>query len=90
VTRAAAKLSPNSTLTGFSLGALGEVAGPGRIGLLDASLKDVSLVRVSRHVLEGCQTLLLRHPLVRDRCDLALNDTAEEIEPGRYRFLRPG
>jgi len=90
VTRAAAKLSPCSTLTAFALGAVSENADPGQWGILDADLREISLVRASRHVLESYQTLLLRHPGVRDRCYLALNDTAEEIEPGRYRLLRPG
>lgn len=90
VTRAAAKLSPNSTLTAFALGAVGDDAEPGRIGPLDASLRELSFVQVSRHVLESYLTLLVRHPRVRDRCYLILNDTAEEIEPGRYRLLSPG
>lgn len=90
VTRAAAKLSPNSTLTAFALGAVSDDAEPGRLGALDASLRELSLVRVSRHVLESYQMLLVRHPRVRDRCHLVLNDTAEEIKPGRYRLLSPG
>ncbi len=89
VTRAAAKLSPYSTLTAFTLGAVSETAGLGGL-TLEASRRELSLVRVSRPVLETLLALLLRHPRVRARCLLSLNDTAEEIAPGRYRLLRPG
>jgi len=90
VTRAAAKLSPSSTLTAFALGAVSEDTDPARLAALDARLSEVSLVRVDRHVLNAYLALLWHHPQVRARCLLALNDTAEEIEPGRYRLLRPG
>ncbi len=90
VTRAVAKLSPSSTLTTFALSAVSETADHGRLAALDASLSEVSLVRVDRYILNAYLALLSHHPQVRARCLLALNDTAEEIEPGRYRLLRPG
>lgn len=90
VTRAAAKLSPSSTLTTFALGALSETADPGSLAAFDAGLSEVSLVCVNRGVLDAYFALLQHHPQVRACCLLALNDSAEEIEPGRYRFLRPG
>jgi lantibiotic biosynthesis protein len=90
VTRAAAKLSPYSTLTAFALGTVRDDAGPGNLGVLEANLREISLLRVRRDLLECYLTLLLRHPRLRDCCCLALNDSAEKIEPGRYRFLRPG
>jgi hypothetical protein len=90
VTRAAAKLSPSSTLTAFALGAVSEDTNPERLAPVAASLSEVSLVRVSGPLLIAYLVLLQHRPEVRARCLLALNDTAEEIEPRRYRLLRPG
>jgi hypothetical protein len=85
-TRAAAKLSANSTLTTYALGNLGGsalrfVAAPGR---------EVSLVRVNRPESERLQMLLMLHPAVRERGLVVRNESLEEVAPGRYRFLRGG
>ncbi|HET9225921.1 MAG TPA: hypothetical protein VFR31_04600, partial [Thermoanaerobaculia bacterium] len=83
VTRAATKLSANSTLTTYALG-----SPEASTGFPDAAQREVSLVRLDRPAAEQLQALILRHPPARDRALVAWNDTFEEIEPGRYRFLR--
>ncbi|HEV7507452.1 MAG TPA: lantibiotic dehydratase [Thermoanaerobaculia bacterium] len=47
-------------------------------------------MRVDRPELEQFQALLLRHPAVRKRALVSWNDSLEEIEPGKYNFLREG
>lgn len=90
VTRAATKLSANSTLTAYALGSLREAddgqsrpvlapRGPGQ---------ELSLVRIDRPLIEQFQALLLEHPPVRRHAWVAWNDSAEEIEPGTFRFIR--
>jgi hypothetical protein len=87
VTRAAAKLSANSTLTAY---ALGSVEGSPGFRFVDSPRREISLVRVNRPDLEQFQALLMRHPVVRERALVAWNDSVEEIGPGQYRFLRSG
>jgi Lantibiotic dehydratase, N terminus len=89
-TRAAAKLSPYSTLTTIGLGTI--VDDPDLAGLrfVGGRPREISLVRANRTLLDQCQVVLLRHPTVRRSCRLALNDTARESEPGRWSFLRGG
>src|SRR3954469_11524873 len=90
VTRAAAKLSANSTLTAYALGSI--QTSPALRGFqLDSSpQRELSLVRVNRPEIEQIQSLLIRHPAVRAHTYVAWNDTVEEIAPGRYRYLRNG
>jgi hypothetical protein len=89
-TRTAAKLSPYSTLTAVALGTIREGSDLAGLGAVAGERRATSLVRVNRSLLDRCQELLLRHPLIRGRFQVALNDTAREAEPGRFRFLRNG
>lgn len=88
VSRSAVKLSPYSTLTPVGLGLVHSHSDV-RLRLLDGSIEEHSLFRVNRTILEQCCGMLLSYPVVRAHCRVALNDTLEEIEPGRYRFLQP-
>jgi hypothetical protein len=90
VTRAATKLSANSTLTSYALGSI--QAFPNAMGFrfVEALQHEVSLVRINRPELEQFQTLLMRHPAVRERALVMWNDSLEELESGQYRFLRSG
>ncbi|MFL6292915.1 MAG: hypothetical protein ACJ759_18635, partial [Thermoanaerobaculia bacterium] len=88
VTRAATKLSANSTLTAYSLGSVEASPGAPGIRFVDAPRREVSLVRLDRPQLEQLQVLLTRHPAVRERHLVAWNDSVEEVEPGRYSFVR--
>lgn len=86
-TRAAAKLSANSTLTSYALGSVQESVPDGG-PRFDGARREVSLVRLDRPQLEQFQALLLCQPQVRRQALVAWNDSVEEIEPGRYRFVR--
>ncbi|MEO6195553.1 MAG: hypothetical protein ABIS20_21230 [Thermoanaerobaculia bacterium] len=88
VTRAAAKLSANSTLTTYALGSV--QASPAETGFrfTGSAQREDSLVRLNRPEAEQLQTLLMRHPAARERGLVAWNDSLEELEPGRYLFLR--
>lgn len=88
VTRAAAKLSPYSTLTAIGLGTVREGATRPAFQFVGCEWTELSLVRAQRFVLDRCLELLLLYPPVRGECQICLNDTLEELEPGRYRFLR--
>jgi hypothetical protein len=92
VTRAAAKLSANSTLTAYALGSIQASPAPAPIGFrfVGSPQREVSLVRLNRPELEQFQMLLMRYPAVRERALIAWNGSLEELEPGRYRFLRSG
>lgn len=89
VTRSAAKLSPYSTLTPMALGRVGD--GKEALRFLETErTQEKSLLRANRSLLDQCCSILLEHPPVRARCLVSLNDSLEEVEPLRYRFLRPG
>ncbi len=90
VTRAAAKLSANSTLTFSAPGSIRRSAVARGLHFHRAPQREVSLVRLKRPELEQFQALLMRHPAVRRRALVAWNDSVEEIEPGRFRFVRDG
>lgn len=90
ITRTAAKLSPYSTLTAIALCTVREDTDHERFRFTDAQAREISLVRVNRALLDQCLEVLLRHPSLRGACQVALNDTIREVEPGRYRFLRNG
>jgi hypothetical protein len=90
VTRAAAKLSANSTLTSYAPGSIRRSAVACGLQFDRAPQTEVSLVRLKRPQLEQFQALLMCHPTVRRRALVAWNDSAEELEPGRFRFVRDG
>jgi lantibiotic biosynthesis protein len=90
VTRAAFKLSPYSTLTRIGLARVVDATASGSISLNGDRWEERSLLRMKRYLLEQLWTLLRRHPPFREDLQVQLNDTIEEIEPRRYRFLRPG
>lgn len=92
VTRAAAKLSPYSTLTKVALGTVRPEPEPGgpAFRFIEGALREISLVRVNRALLDQCVTLLLAHPALRESCHVGSNDTLREIETGCWRFLRNG
>lgn len=87
LSRAAAKLSPYSTFTPVGLATL--EAGLDAPHLETASRAD-SLVRVKRYLLRQVLDVLTLCPTFRDSLPIELNNTVEEIAPGRLRFLRPG
>lgn len=86
-TRAAAKLSPYSTLTPIAIGAIRDTT-PRSFQFLACDRHERSVLRVNRAFLEQCQELLLRHPQARSACLVALNGTIQESEPDCFRFLR--
>src|SRR6185312_10668266 len=88
VTRAATKLSPYSTLTAIALCVIREDPALQGFAFTDGRFREISLVRANRSLLDQCQVLLLRDPRFRKHCRVSLNDTAQEVELGRFRFLR--
>jgi hypothetical protein len=90
VTRAAAKLSANSTLTVYALGSIRPTPSPAGFRFAASPQRETSRVRVNRPELEQLQALLMRLPAVRGRALVAWNDSVEETAPGQYRFLRDG
>jgi hypothetical protein len=88
VTRSAAKLSANSTLTAYALGSIQSSPAPFRF--VGSPQREVSLVRINRPELEQFQTLLIRLPALRGHALVAWNDSVQEIEPGQYRYVRDG
>lgn len=89
VSRAALKLSPNSTLTRSALGSL-ECASSGGLQLLGGNWRERSLLRLRRIYVDQWRDMLLHHLTFRDSLSVALNDSIQEIEPGCFRWLRPG
>lgn len=90
VTRAAAKLSANSTLTVYAPGSIRRSAVARGLSFGHAPQREISLVRLKRTQLEQFQALLMGHAAVRRRALVAWNDSVEEFEPGRFRFVRDG
>lgn len=89
LSRAAAKLSPYSTLTRNALGTIRPDHDLAGIRLLNGSWSAISLLRLRRYLVDQYCEVLMRHPSVRERLEVTLNDTLEELEPGQYRLLRP-
>jgi hypothetical protein len=87
--RAALKLSPYSTLTPTALGRTRDDLPAGGPRLLGQGWSQRSLVRLKRYSLSQITEMLRRYPPVRERLRVVLNSSAEELEPGRYRFLKP-
>jgi hypothetical protein len=90
VTRAAAKLSANSTLTSYALGSVQPSPIARGVCFDGGPRRETSLVRLDRPQLEQFQALLMCHPAVRRQALVAWNDSVEEIEPGRFRYVRDG
>ncbi len=90
VTRAAAKLSANSTLTTYALGSIQASPSSQALHFVHSPQRELSLVRADRPETEKLENLLLRHPAVRARAFVASNNKCEELEAGRHRFLRGG
>ncbi len=90
VTRAAAKLSANSTLTSYVTGSIRRSAIARGLHFDRAPQREISLVQLKLPQVEQFQALLVRHPAVRGRALVAWNDSVEELEPGRFRFVRDG
>ena len=90
VTRAATKLSANSTFTAYALGSVQASMPSAGLRFTGPPQKEVSLVRANRPELEQFQELLMRHPAVRARGLVAWNDSFEQLEPDQYRLLRRG
>ena len=90
VTRAATKLSANSTLTAYALGSVEAHPSSGSFHFISSPQREISLVRADRPRVEQLQALLLKNPAVRESCLVAWNHSLEEPEAGQYRFLRSG
>lgn len=89
LSRAAAKLSPYSTLTKLGLGMAPSEGSPGNARFVGESWQESSLVRSKRYLIDQCAELLLRHPAVKGHVSIIVNQTLETLENGRFRFLRP-
>lgn len=89
LTRATAKTSPYSTLTSIALASMKFDLDPGEIVFTQAPHREISLLRIQRRALDLCRETLFRHPPVRARCLVAINDTLEEIGPEQFRMIRP-
>lgn len=89
VSRAALKLSPNSTLTRTALGTIRQDCGD-ELKLLGPEWLERSSLRLRRIYVDQWRDLLLGRPEFRISLRIALNRSAQEIEPGRFRWLRPG
>lgn len=89
VSRAALKLSPNSTLTRVALGTI-EPKPAAALELLGCGWRERSLLRLRRMYIDQWRDMLLRHPAFRSSLPLAPNGSSQEVEPGRFRCLRPG
>ena len=87
--RAAVKQSPYSTFTRIGLGVIRDGIGDQKVCYLDETWGEGSLLRTKRYLFDQIRELLFHHPRVRARLPVATNDTAEEIAPGQFRFLRP-
>ena len=90
VTRAATKLSANSTLTAYALGSVEADLSAGSFHFVDSPQRETSLVRADRPGVEQLQALLLKNPTVRESCLVAWNHSVEDLEGSQYRFLRSG
>jgi len=89
VSRAAVKLSPFSTFTRIGLGSLrGGLAGGG-LRVVGERWRARSLVRVRPYLLDRYGELLRTHPPFRAGLRVVLNNSATEIAPGRFLYLRP-
>jgi hypothetical protein len=89
VSRSALKLSPNSTLTRSALGSV-ERETPDSLRLLSGGWQERSLLRLRRIYVDQWRDLLLYHSDFRASLPVGLNESIQEIESSRFRWLRPG
>jgi len=92
ISRAALKLSPFSTLTPVGLGVLEERA-PSDLNLpiwFPGPFQQHSLLRLKRYLFHQMIEVLFTAPGLQQRLILVLNNSIEEISPGRFRFFRRG
>jgi hypothetical protein len=92
LSRTAAKLSPFSTLTRTGLARSCDGVLDSRLQLLEkpGNLSEVSTVRIRRYLVDQCVDMLLRHPPIRHRQRIALNDTLREVGPDTFSCVRAG
>ncbi len=94
LSRASLKLSPFATLTRLGIGQAKERAESGENAELTLfppeKSRELSLVRLRRHLVEQWGDLLLLHPSLRVTLPVVVNDSTEQIGPDRYRFLTSG
>lgn len=89
VSRAAVKLSPFSTFTRIGLGALRGGLPRGTARVVGERWRARSLVRVRPYLLDRYGHLLRMHPPFRATLRVVVNNSATEIAPGRFIYLRP-
>ncbi|HYR07737.1 MAG TPA: lantibiotic dehydratase, partial [Longimicrobium sp.] len=89
VSRAAAKLSPFSTLTPLALASVRADVAPGVPRLAGSAWRARSLVRIKPYMLKQYGEMLRRYPPLRDTLPVALNNSVTEFAPGQFRFLCP-
>ncbi|MEM9595233.1 MAG: hypothetical protein AAGD06_13255, partial [Acidobacteriota bacterium] len=90
VIRAAAKLSANSTFTAYSLGSVAPLPEGRDLRFHRQDLQERSLVRADRPPLEQLLALIFSQPTARAIALVQWNDSIEEVEPNRFRFVREG
>ena len=90
VSRTAFKLSPFSTFTRVGLGLLSDDVRSGPIQLTQGGWRPRSLSRIKKLVPAQYCTMLLHEGSFRARLEIRPNHTAELVEDGKYRFVRPG
>jgi Lantibiotic dehydratase, N terminus len=89
LSRAAIKLSPNSTLTRVGMGALGP-PDPRTVWFEPLNWREASRLRIRRKYLDQWCDLLVRAPEFRAGLEVVGNETLEPLESGRCRWVRPG
>jgi len=89
VSRSALKLSPFSTLTRLGLGTVVEEPSPTPVQLMLGGATQRELRRIKKHVVVKYCTILRQYPPFRDRLQVQLNPSVEEVGLDRYRFIEP-
>lgn len=89
VTRAAAKLSPNSTFTLLALCRIKSDAKEILCTLEPDQIEERSFLHLDRSYLDQLQELLLLAPEIRSHCRVTVNDTIEEFEGEFFRWIKP-
>jgi hypothetical protein len=87
-TRASTKLSANSTLTTYALGALATSESLPNLRIFHEPLKERSLVRANRPELELLEALLLLHPAIRGACPISWNPAARPTTDKTWTVIR--
>ena len=89
VTRAAAKLSPNSTLTTLALGRIEPEVDESLRVLTGGRTEERSRLHLDRIYVDQLQELLLFAPEVRALCRVSINDTLQATGPRALLWIRP-